>query len=91
VSDYPIVDLSADALPTTTRWVRNDDGDLLVDAPLRWISPEEHLTLDKRPAAEEPELGYTRGTAAADPAPPRSAQWQPTRRPIVLHGRARRV
>ena len=41
--------------------VRNDDGDIVVDAPLRWISPEDHLTLDKRLAAEEPELGYTEG------------------------------
>jgi hypothetical protein len=41
--------------------VRNDDGDIVVDAPLRWISPEDNLTLDKRLAAEEPELGYTEG------------------------------
>ena len=41
--------------------VRNDDGDIVVDAPLRWIWPEENLTLDKRLAAEEPELGYTEG------------------------------
>ncbi|OBH63599.1 hypothetical protein A5685_21635 [Mycobacterium colombiense] len=39
--------------------VRNDDGDIVVDAPLRWISPKEHLTLDKRLAAEEPEFGDT--------------------------------
>jgi hypothetical protein len=41
--------------------VRNDDGDIVVDAPLRWISPEENLTLDSRLAAEEPEFGYTEG------------------------------
>ena len=41
--------------------VRNDDGDIVVDAPLRWISPEDHLTLDRRLAAEEPELGYGEG------------------------------
>ena len=41
--------------------VRNDDGDIVVDAPLRWISPEDNLTLDKRLAAEEPEFGYTEG------------------------------
>ena len=41
--------------------MRNDDGDIVVDAPLRWISPEDNLTLDKRLAAEEPELGYTEG------------------------------
>lgn len=41
--------------------VRNDDGDIVVDAPLRWISADEHLTLDERLAAEEPELGYPDG------------------------------
>jgi hypothetical protein len=45
--------------------VRNDDGDIVVDAPLRWISPDANLTLDSRLAAEEPELGY------ADEPPPR--------------------
>jgi hypothetical protein len=45
--------------------VRHDDGDIVVDAPLRWISPEGNLTLDKRLAAEEAELGYT------DRPPPR--------------------
>ncbi len=48
--------------------VRNDDGDIVVDAPLRWISPDDHLTLAKRLAAEEPELGYTE-----DP-PPRAGR-----------------
>jgi hypothetical protein len=46
--------------------VRNDDGDIVVDAPLRWIPPEDNLTLDKRLAAEEPEVGYTEGP----PRPP---------------------
>jgi hypothetical protein len=41
--------------------VRNDDGDIVVDAPLRWIPPERHLTLDRRLAAEEPEFGFTEG------------------------------
>jgi hypothetical protein len=41
--------------------VRNDDGDIVVDAPLRWISPKDNLTLDSRLAAEEPELGDTEG------------------------------
>jgi hypothetical protein len=41
--------------------VRNDDGDIVVDAPLRWISPQDNLTLDSRLAAEEPELGDTEG------------------------------
>jgi hypothetical protein len=43
--------------------VRNDDGDIVVDAPLRWIAPREHLTLDQWLAAEEPEVGYTEGPA----------------------------
>lgn len=42
--------------------VRNDDGDIVVDAPLRWISADDHLTLDKRLAAEEPEFGYADDT-----------------------------
>ena len=41
--------------------VRNDDGDIVVDAPLRWIPPDDHLTLERRLAREEPELGYTEG------------------------------
>jgi hypothetical protein len=43
--------------------VRNDDGDIVVDAPFRWIPPEDNLTLDSRLAAEEPELGYTEAPA----------------------------
>jgi hypothetical protein len=39
--------------------VRNDDGDIVVDAPSRWIPAENHLSLEKRLAAEEPEFGYT--------------------------------
>jgi hypothetical protein len=41
--------------------VRNDDGDIVVDAPLRWIAPVDHLTLDQRLAAEEAEFGYAEG------------------------------
>jgi hypothetical protein len=41
--------------------VRNDDGDIVVDAPLRWISPDDNLTLEIRLAAEVRELGYTEG------------------------------
>jgi hypothetical protein len=41
--------------------VRNDDGDIVVDAPLRWIPAEDNLSLDRRLAAEEPEFGYTDG------------------------------
>lgn len=32
--------------------VRNDDGDEVVDPPERWISAEEHETLDEKLAAE---------------------------------------
>jgi hypothetical protein len=41
--------------------VRNDDGDTVVDAPLRWIAPEDSVTLDEHLAAEEPEQGYIEG------------------------------
>ena len=40
--------------------VRNDDGDIVVDAPLRWISPEDHLTLDKRQPPRSPNLATPR-------------------------------
>jgi hypothetical protein len=48
--------------------VRNDDGDVVIYAPLRWISSEDHVTLDGRLAAQEPEFGYTEGP------PPRRAR-----------------
>ncbi|MGV9803786.1 hypothetical protein ACWDTP_37670 [Mycobacterium sp. NPDC003449] len=49
--------------------VRNDDGDIVVDAPLRWIAPRDHLTLDNRLAAEESEVGYDeRGEVGYGPA-----------------------
>ncbi len=32
--------------------VRNDDGDAVADPPERWISAEEHETLDEKLAAE---------------------------------------
>ena len=35
--------------------VRNDDGDIVVDPPDRWIEPEEHHTLDEQLAAEVPD------------------------------------
>jgi len=44
--------------------VRNDDGDIVVDAPLRWIEPVEHMSLEGWLAAEEPEFGF-----ADEPAP----------------------
>ena len=36
--------------------VRNDDGDIVVDPPDRWIEAEEHQTLDEQLAAEEPDV-----------------------------------
>jgi hypothetical protein len=36
--------------------VRNDDGDIVVDPPDRWIAPEEHQTLDEQLAAEVPDV-----------------------------------
>ncbi|MGE0214195.1 MAG: hypothetical protein AB7F42_03430 [Mycolicibacterium sp.] len=35
--------------------VRNDDGDIVVDPPDRWIDPREDESLDERLAAEEPD------------------------------------
>ncbi|MBI3214277.1 MAG: hypothetical protein HYZ38_10680 [Mycobacterium sp.] len=36
--------------------VRNDDGDIVVDPPERWIEVEEHESLDERLADEEPDV-----------------------------------
>ena len=36
--------------------VRNDDGDIVVDPPDRWIEAEEHQTLDEQLAAEVPDI-----------------------------------
>ncbi|HEX5142490.1 MAG TPA: hypothetical protein VFW21_01330 [Mycobacterium sp.] len=36
--------------------VRNDDGDIVVDPPERWIDAEEDESLDERLAAEEPDV-----------------------------------
>ena len=41
--------------------VRNDDGDIVVDPPQRWIEAREDRTLDDKLAAEEPDdagVGY---------------------------------
>lgn len=35
--------------------VRNDDGDIVVDPPDRWVDAEEHQTLDEQLAAEVPD------------------------------------
>ena len=35
--------------------VRNDDGDIVVDPPDRWIEVHEDQTLDEKLAAEEPD------------------------------------
>jgi hypothetical protein len=39
--------------------VRNDDGDIVVDAPLRWIPPTDHLSLSQRLLREERDVGFT--------------------------------
>ena len=49
--------------------VRNDDGDIVVDPPERWIPVVEDQSLDERLAAEVPDV------LTGDPPPPR-----PTRR-----------
>ncbi len=36
--------------------VRNDDGDIVVDPPERWIEAKEDHTLDDKLAAEEPDV-----------------------------------
>ena len=36
--------------------VRNDDGDIVVDPPDRWIDADEDQTLAERLAAEEPDV-----------------------------------
>lgn len=46
--------------------VRNDDGDIVVDAPLRWIPPADHLNLSQRLLREEPDVEFTEG----EPPPP---------------------
>ncbi len=48
--------------------VRNDDGDIVVDPPERWIEAREDETLDERLAAEEPEsTGFGSDQDAARP------------------------
>jgi hypothetical protein len=49
--------------------VRNDDGDIVVDPPERWIDAEEDESLDERLAAEEPDV-----------LPPGGADERPSRR-----------
>ena len=36
--------------------VRNDDGDIVVDPPERWIDVEEEQSLDEKLAAEVPDV-----------------------------------
>lgn len=36
--------------------VRNDDGDIVVDPPERWIDADEDRTLDEKLAAEVPDV-----------------------------------
>ncbi|MGP4058082.1 hypothetical protein ACTWP6_25205 [Mycobacterium sp. 4D054] len=53
--------------------VRNDDGDIVVDPPDRWIEAEVDETLDEKLAAEVPDV-WPEGTTAT------SAQDRPARR-----------
>ena len=48
--------------------VRNDDGDIVVDPPQRWIEAREDRTLDDKLAAEEPDdpgTGYAESVRPA--------------------------
>jgi hypothetical protein len=59
--------------------VRNDDGDIVVDAPLRWIPTENNVTLDRRLAGQESDFGYTeRPPAGPGGTVVRSAEAQTT-------------
>ena len=49
--------------------VRNDDGDIVVDPPDRWIEAHEDHSLDEKLAAEEPDV-----LAPGDPEPERPAR-----------------
>lgn len=40
--------------------VRNDDGDIVVDPPERWIDVDDDETLDEKLAEEEPEVWEAR-------------------------------
>ena len=54
VNDYDDVPLSpSESLDSDE--VRNDDGDIVVDPPDRWIEVHEDQTLDEKLAAEEPD------------------------------------
>lgn len=51
--------------------VRNDDGDIVVDPPEKWIDAEEDESLDERLAAEVPDVGepgYDEGESRERPA-----------------------
>jgi hypothetical protein len=52
--------------------VRNDDGDIVVDPPERWIEAEEDQTLDEKLAAEVPDV--TEGTVGVDTETERPAR-----------------
>ena len=49
--------------------VRNNDGDIVVDPPERWIDAEADQTLDEKLAAEEPDV-----------LPPAAPEERPARR-----------
>jgi hypothetical protein len=48
--------------------VRNDDGDIVVDPPERWIEIKEGHTLDEKLAAEEPDVLVPSGPAPERPS-----------------------
>ena len=47
--------------------VRNNDGDIVVDPPQRWIDAREDHTLDEKLAAEEPDDTGERYSVRARP------------------------
>ena len=67
--------------------VRNDDGDVVVDAPNRWIAVVEHQSLAQRPAAGTVRRRIPRPTApvAGAPRPDRRGTRRRRRLTIPLH------
>lgn len=55
--------------------VRNDDGDIVVDPPEKWIDVDENETLDERLAEEEPDVTAD-GPEADDERPARRTYGQ---------------
>jgi hypothetical protein len=51
--------------------VRNDDGDIVVDPPDRWIEAKDDETLDERLAEEEPDITSSGGGVEEQARPAR--------------------